>query len=83
MVTRGNQRLHLVIPVAFFPKYDRTLFKRQLFMQHFPFSNCHYLPQTLAGGAGPFTGDDGAGGFEFQTLGGSIRRGWLSFKVFT
>jgi hypothetical protein len=25
-------------------------------MQHFPFSNCHYLPQTLAGGAGPFSG---------------------------
>ena len=56
MVTSSIERFQLVIPVAFFPKYDRTLFKRQLFMQHFPFSNCHYLPQTLAGGAGPFTG---------------------------
>ena len=56
MVTSSIERFQLIIPVAFFPKYDRTLFKRQLFMQHFPFSNCHYLPQTLAGGAGPFSG---------------------------
>ncbi|MPM67747.1 hypothetical protein SDC9_114671 [bioreactor metagenome] len=56
MVTSGIKRLQLIITVAFFPKNDRALFKRQLFTEYPLLIDRQHFPHALASCAGTFLG---------------------------